>query len=627
MRDFFTSFKWITKIGVGYAVFLGVALTVFSALIISDSKLMGRAVMMDMEKAGEITSEYGEQAISSYLQTCIEAVELTGHGVEKLLDEQVPMYDVQKYIEVQSENYTEVVDPNYTGIYGYIRGKYLDGSGWKPDAGYDPTSRPWYTDALAAGGQAKLVDPYMDMQTKKVAMSVSKLLADQSSVISVDVSLAKVQEMTEEILRANSKTEVMLITSDGTIVAHSVESRTLGNVFGKTELLHGHTIDELKNATQRDFKVTFKGKHYYVYFKEVYDGWFAISQINIDAALAEKSGIVATHVIAIILLWGSLFGLFVNVGKRRFEATKNYSQMYSISGIYTTMDLINLEEDTFQMIRCDGEELRDSQEGMTVGAHRIMRETMWVCTAESSQNKLFNFIDLKTLDERMSDTDTISIEYLDNNNKWCRGRFTVVERNKHGKLKSVLWMIEPIDKEKREREHLEWLSETDRLTGIMNRGGGEEKIRQVIETGGKGMLAILDADHFKSINDTFGHQVGDAVIIAIANCMKKSFRDVDVVMRLGGDEFSVFLSDIQDRKIAEQILGRFIDNIHAISIPQITDRKIEVSVGAAFLDQSRIKDFETLYKSADSGVYKSKKTVGSCVTFSEDIAEAPKQSS
>ena len=155
----------------------------------------------------------------------------------------------------------------------------------------------------------------------------------------------------------------------------------------------------------------------------------------------------------------------------------------------------------------------------------------------------------------------------------------------------------------------------------------EEKIRQIIETGGKGMLAILDADHFKSINDTFGHQVGDAVIIAIANCMKKSFRDVDVVMRLGGDEFSVFLSDIQDRKIAEQILGRFIDNIHAISIPQITDRKIEVSVGAAFLDQSRIKDFETLYKSADSGVYKSKKTVGSCVTFSEDIAEAPKQSS
>ncbi len=619
MRDFFSSFKWISKIGVGYAIFLGVALTVFSALIISDAYLMGRSVMHDMENVGEITSEYGEQAISSYMQTCIEAIDLTCHGVEKLLQDRVPMYDVQKYVEVQSENYTEVIDPNYTGIYGYINGKYIDGSGWNPDAGYDPTSRPWYIDGVAAGGKAKLVDPYMDLQTKKVAMSVSKRLEDGYSVISMDVSLAKVQEMTEEILRDNKKTEVMLITDDGTIVAHSVATRTLGNLFSKTELLHGHSVDELKDPNNSFFTVSYKGKHYYVYFKEIYDNWYVVSQINIDTAIGQKNGIVAVHVFAMILLWGSMFGLFVNVGKRRFEATKNYSQMYSISGIYTTMDLINLEEDTFQMVRCDGEELRDSQEGMTVGAHRIMRETMWVCTAESAQNKLFNFIDLKTLDERMSDTDTISIEYLDNNNKWCRGRFTVVERNKHGKLKSVLWMIEPIDKEKREREHLEWLSETDRLTGIMNRGGGEEKIRQIIETGGNGMLAILDADHFKSINDTFGHQVGDAVIIAIANCMKKSFRDVDVVMRLGGDEFSVFLSDIQDRKIAEQILGRFIDNIHAINIPQITDRKIEVSIGAAFLDQSEIKDFETLYKSADSGVYRSKKINGSCVTFAEDI--------
>ena len=199
------------------------------------------------------------------------------------------------------------------------------------------------------------------------------------------------------------------------------------------------------------------------------------------------------------------------------------------------------------ILRCDGKEMRNSQEGMTVGAQRILRETMWSCSAESSQNKLFKFIDLSTLNERMSDTDTISLEYLDNNNQWCRGRFTVVKRGQSGKIKSVLWMIEPIDKEKREREHLEWLSETDRLTGIMNRGGGEEKIRQIIENGEKGMLAILDADHFKSINDTFGHQVGDQVIIAIANCMKSSFRDADVVMRLGGDEFSLFLSGMTDK--------------------------------------------------------------------------------
>ncbi len=617
MSDFFKKIKWIANIGWGYAIFLCATLVVFSALIISDAQLMSRAIRINMEDTGELASEYGEQAVYSYMQTCLEAVELTGHGIENLIRSGADVSEIKKYLEIQTENYSAVIDENYTGLYGYFDGQYVDGSEWEPDENYDPKTRPWYIGAVEAGGKIKLIDPYMDQQTKKVSMSISKLLEDGSSVISIDLTLSEIQRIAEELNKDDKRIETMLITEDGTIVAHTTESRNLGNIFSKVELLHGHSIEELNELVNSFFKVRFKGKNYYAYFREIYDHWYVVSSVNIVSAQRQQGGIFAVHVFALILLWGAMIALFSNIGRRRFEANKNYSQMYSISGIYSTMDLINLKEDTFQMVRCDGKELRDTQEGMTVGAQRIIRETMWSCTAESAQNKLFKFIDLSTLNERMADTDTISLEYLDNNNKWCRGRFTVVERGKSGKLRSVLWMIEPIDKEKREREHLEWLSETDRLTGIMNRGGGEEKIRQIIETGGYGMLAILDADHFKSINDSFGHQVGDAVIIAIANCMKKSFRDVDVVMRLGGDEFSVFVSELQDKKIAQNILNRFIDNIHAISIPQITDRKIEVSIGAAFLDQEEVKDFETLYKKADSGVYKSKKTEGSVVTFAE----------
>ncbi len=617
MNEILKKIKWIGKIGKGYSIFLAATLVIFSALIISDARLMSNAVMDSMEKEGQLLSEYGEEKITSYMQTCVEAVRLTAHGVEKMIESGESPESITSYLTVQTENYSEVIDENYTGLYGLVDGEYLDGSGWVPDEAYNPAIRPWYVDAVAANGAIQLVDPYMDQQTKKVTMSVSKMLRDGKSVVSIDLNLGSVQTITEELASDMKKSEIMLISDDGTIVAHSVETRTFGNLFGRSELLQSHSMDELEEAGESFFRVKHKGRNYFVFSREIFDDWFIVSAICINGALSQEAGIFATHIIALLLLWGSMIGLFMTIGRNRFEANKNYSQMYSISGIYTTMDLINLDEDTFKMVRCDGEEMRDSQEGMTVGAHRIMRETMWACTAESSQNKIFSFIDLATLNDRMSDTDTISIEYLDNNNKWCRGRFTVVDRDKNGKLISVLWMIEPIDKEKREREHLEWLSETDRLTGIMNRGGGEEKIRQIIETGGCGMLAILDADHFKSINDTFGHQVGDAVIIAIANCMKKSFRDVDVVMRLGGDEFSVFINELQSREMAEKILARFIDNVTAISIPQITDRKIEISIGAAFLDQSKIKDFETLYKKADSGVYMSKKVKGSYVTYVE----------
>jgi len=615
MRGFFKVFKWISKIGVRYAVFLGVILTLLTALIVIDTKIGTSMVAGEAKDRAQLIADESENLIAGYMDNCLKAVSLTARSVESMLGQSSSIKDIKSYIVLQTESYSDVIDSNYTGLYGLVKGCYVDGVGWIPDKDYSPKSRPWYTDAVKSHGSVAMVNPYMDSQTKKVTMSMSKLLKDGQSVIAIDLSLGKVQEYVESLAKKYPSAEVILICDDGTIVADSNSSHTLNNIFGKAELLHAFKMEDISSEDEGFINLKHKGKGYYTFYQEVASDWYVITAVNIDPMTRRQASIYLIHVIALIVIWAGLLVLFCDIGKKRYEASKNYSQMYSISGIYSTMDLINLEEDTFQMIRCDGKELRDSQEGMTVGAHRIMRETMWACTAESSQNKLFTFIDLKTINERMEDTDTISIEYLDNNNKWCRGRFTVVDRKKNGDLRSVLWMIEPIDKEKREREHLEWLSETDRLTGIMNRGGGEAKIRQIIETGGIGMLAILDADHFKSINDTFGHQVGDEVIISIANCLKKSFRDVDVVMRLGGDEFAVFVNDMKDREIANQIIERFIERVHAISIPQITDRKIEVSIGAAFLDQTEIKDFESLYKKADSGVYSSKKVQGSYVTF------------
>ncbi len=615
MPDFFKNLKFISKLGLGYSITLGAILIASSALVIYDASVIRAAINRNMLDEGMVISTGAEQEIKSYMQTCLEAVEVTGKTVESLQGREEPLQSIEEALVILTSNYLSILGEDSTGLYGAINGEYLDGSGWVPSEDYDPFSRPWYTEAVNNPGRIQFVDPYMDSQTKKVVMSASKVLSDGESVVSLDFSLDRVRQITTEFIKKGSNNELMLVADDGTIVAHSTESRQLGNVFSKLELLNGYNMEKLENDNSEIIRVKFKGKHYAVYPEELYDGFYIISAINIDSVLKQQALLTFFQVVVMIIIWSVMIGLFIDIARRRQEAAASSLQMYSISGIYTTMDMINLKEDSFRMVRCDGKEMRNSQEGMTVGAQRILRETMWACSAESSQNKLFKFIDLSTLNERMSDYDTVSLEYLDNENKWCRGRFTVVERSQSGKIKSVLWMIEPIDQEKREREHLEWLSETDRLTGIMNRGGGEEKIRQIIENGEKGMLAILDADHFKSINDTFGHQVGDEVIIAIANCLKSSFRDADVVMRLGGDEFSLFLSGMSDKALAKQVIDRFIDNIHAIKIPQITDRKIEISIGAAFLDQEKVKDFETLYKKADSGVYESKKTEGSCLTF------------
>lgn len=88
--------------------------------------------------------------------------------------------------------------------------------------------------------------------------------------------------------------------------------------------------------------------------------------------------------------------------------------------------------------------------------------------------------------------------------------------------------------EKQRESKLRYLSETDRMTELYNRGCGERKIIKALKDHSKGFLCLIDCDKLKKINDTYGHAVGDQVIIADSQALKKSCREHDIVLRLGG---------------------------------------------------------------------------------------------
>ena len=96
-----------------------------------------------------------------------------------------------------------------------------------------------------------------------------------------------------------------------------------------------------------------------------------------------------------------------------------------------------------------------------------------------------------------------------------------------------------------EIRHLSRLATYDQLTGIMNRRGFEVELDHVLERARRyeeaGALIYIDLDHFKPINDTYGHAAGDAVLAEVANLLEGSVRGTDYVARLGGDEFVVLL--------------------------------------------------------------------------------------
>ena len=143
----------------------------------------------------------------------------------------------------------------------------------------------------------------------------------------------------------------------------------------------------------------------------------------------------------------------------------------------------------------------------------------------------------------------------------------------------IITLMDITDKKKLENR-LIVLSEIDALTSISNRGSGERRAEKLINSGVKGMFCLLDVDKFKSINDSFGHTVGDKALIEIADCLRRSFTGSDVVMRLGGDEFAVYAVGVETERQGAEKIAQFTANVDMICIPEMGDRKVTVSMGA-----------------------------------------------
>ncbi|MCR5045172.1 MAG: diguanylate cyclase [Treponema sp.] len=170
----------------------------------------------------------------------------------------------------------------------------------------------------------------------------------------------------------------------------------------------------------------------------------------------------------------------------------------------------------------------------------------------------------------------------------------------------------------KERETLIALSETDLMTGLLNRGSGERKINEALMQGSGGLFILLDIDKFKYFNDNFGHEIGDKVIIEVAKSVRAAFRDNDIVFRLGGDEFSAYAQNVFTQEDAYKILDRFAENLKKIIIPELNGHPIYASVGATIIKKDEPADFTGKYKLVDAGVYESKKIQGTSITFKFD---------
>lgn len=164
---------------------------------------------------------------------------------------------------------------------------------------------------------------------------------------------------------------------------------------------------------------------------------------------------------------------------------------------------------------------------------------------------------------------------------------------------------------------LEIYASTDNLTSLLNRGAFIAAVKSHLaglrREDGIGALLVIDVDHFKFINDRFGHDQGDEALKLIAGAIKNAVRSIDIVGRLGGEEFWVFLPSATPLR-AELIGERLRAAVGELEFkPDGMQRQLSVSVGGATFD--REVPFPDLYGAADRRLYIAKQAGRNCVSL------------
>ncbi|MFN7386774.1 MAG: diguanylate cyclase domain-containing protein [Lysobacteraceae bacterium] len=159
------------------------------------------------------------------------------------------------------------------------------------------------------------------------------------------------------------------------------------------------------------------------------------------------------------------------------------------------------------------------------------------------------------------------------------------------------------------RESLQRMALTDELTQLPNRRAFAEEVGRGLNrarrAGSPFALAMLDIDHFKQVNDRFGHDAGDQVLRDVAAVMRRSLREGDLVARLGGEEFGIFLPDV-GAEAAVQRLDRLLSSIRSACM--IGGEPVTASIGVVHAAEAESNaPYDTLYRLADQALYRAKR--------------------
>ncbi len=203
--------------------------------------------------------------------------------------------------------------------------------------------------------------------------------------------------------------------------------------------------------------------------------------------------------------------------------------------------------------------------------------------------------------------------------RWYKASMSAICDNS-GRPLRVVGILSDIDEQKRKLMDAEESAMKDPLTQLYNKKSTRDLIQHYVEcSDGHGAFMMLDIDNFKQVNDTLGHLYGDAVLSELAHTLRSLFRDTDIVGRVGGDEFVVFMTNVKDDAVIQTKAERILEAFKRSFRKENSENMISCSIGVSIYPEHG-SNYEELMQKADNSLYFSKSGGKNRYTvFSDDV--------
>ena len=238
-----------------------------------------------------------KEKVEKYLIRDMEIIQSTAFVLEYMIENDISTEQMEEYLVYESNQYSEKVDEKFSGIYGYINGEFLDGSGWIPEKEYNPKEREWYIKAKTAKGDIVVGSPSLDLKTDDMMIAVSKMLPDEESVVSVDIRLNEIQKLVESI-ELNSEGGFFIVDKDGRIISHSDKNEN-GKEYPEGTPMSS-ILKEVFSNEQTYFEGEIEGKGYQICSVRIMEDWYAVMVLDRDNFFRD----VKDNLVRNVLLYG-----------------------------------------------------------------------------------------------------------------------------------------------------------------------------------------------------------------------------------------------------------------------------------------------------------------------------------